>query len=103
MLKEQRRWQIELKVFHRNRVCVVLGFLKLSAVDPSKEDCWQNNLQILTLLRAREIAEELGDVVVLYFIDMAILEARRKNPPTAINYKPRVHKGQKFHERKHNS
>jgi hypothetical protein len=31
-----------------------------------------------TLLRAREIAEELGEAVVLYFIDMAILEARRK-------------------------
>jgi hypothetical protein len=30
------------------------------------------------LLRAREIAEELGEAVVLYFIDMAILEARRK-------------------------
>jgi hypothetical protein len=28
------------------------------------------------LLRAREIAEELCDSVVLYFIDMAILEAR---------------------------
>jgi hypothetical protein len=45
-----------------------------------------------TLLRAREIAEELGDDVVLYFIDMAILEARRTNPPTAINNKPRIHK-----------
>lgn len=30
------------------------------------------------LLRAREIAEELCDSVVLYFIDMAILEARMK-------------------------
>jgi hypothetical protein len=45
-----------------------------------------------TLLRAREIAEELGEAVALYFIDMAILEARRTNPPTAINNKPRVHK-----------
>jgi hypothetical protein len=36
-----------------------------------------------TLSRAREIAEELGEAVVLYFIDMAILEAGRKNPPTA--------------------
>ena len=45
-----------------------------------------------TLLRAREIAEELGDDVVLYFIDMAILEARRANPPIAINDKPRVQK-----------
>jgi hypothetical protein len=57
-----------------------------------------------TLLRAREIAEELGEAVVLYFIDMAILEARRKNPPTAINYKPRIHKGvKKFHERNQSS
>jgi hypothetical protein len=55
------------------------------------------------LFRAREIAEELGEAVVLYFIDMAILEARRKNPPTAINYKPRVHKGSKVHEGKQNS
>jgi hypothetical protein len=45
-----------------------------------------------TLLRAREIAEELREAVVLYFIDMAILEARRTNPPTAINNKPRIHK-----------
>ena len=51
-----------------------------------------------TLSRAREIAEELGEAVVLYFIDMAILEARRKNPPTTINYKLR-----KFHEGKQNS
>ena len=33
------------------------------------------------LLRAREIAEELGEVVVLYFIDMAIAEATMKSPP----------------------
>ena len=45
-----------------------------------------------TLLRAREIAEELGEAVALYFIDMAILEARRTNPPTAINNKTRVYK-----------
>ena len=31
-----------------------------------------------TLLRAREIAEELGDDVVLYFIDMAIAEAKNE-------------------------
>ena len=54
----------------------------------------------MTLSQAREIAEELGEAVILYFIDMAILEARRKNPPTAINYKPRVHKGSKVSERK---
>jgi hypothetical protein len=54
----------------------------------------------MTLSQAREIAEELGEAVILYFVDMAILEARRKNPPTAINYKPRVHKGLKVSERK---
>jgi hypothetical protein len=43
-----------------------------------------------TLFRAREIAEELGEAVVLYFIDMAILEARGQSPPTANNYKPQV-------------
>jgi hypothetical protein len=53
-----------------------------------------------TLSRAREIAEELGEAVVLYFIDMALLEARRKNPPTAINYKPRIHKGSKVSRKK---
>jgi hypothetical protein len=31
------------------------------------------------LLRAREIAEELGEVVMLFFIDMAISEARQKS------------------------
>jgi hypothetical protein len=45
-----------------------------------------------TLLRAHKIAKELGEVVALYFIDMAILEARRANPPIAINDKSRVHK-----------
>jgi hypothetical protein len=47
------------------------------------------------LLRAREIAEELGEAVTLYFIDMAILEARRTNPPTAINNKSLVYKRSK--------
>ena len=57
-----------------------------------------------TLSRAREIAEELSGAVVLYFIDMAILEVKRKNSPTAINYKPRIHRGvKKFHERKQSS
>ena len=57
------------------------------AKQPANSDSLQT-----TLLRAREIAEELGDAVVLYFIDMAILEARTTNPPTAINNKPRIHK-----------
>ena len=42
------------------------------------------------LLGAREIAEELGEVVILYFIDMAITEARMKSPPTANDYKTRT-------------
>jgi hypothetical protein len=40
------------------------------------------------LLRAREIAEELGEVLVLYFIDMAIAEVRMKIPSTANDHKP---------------
>ena len=40
---------------------------------------WRNNLQICNLwqrlcCRARKIAEEFGDALVLYFIDMAIAE-----------------------------
>ena len=57
------------------------------AKQPVDSDSLETNL-----LRAREIAEELHEAVVLYFIDMAILEARRANPPIAINDKPRVHK-----------
>jgi hypothetical protein len=52
------------------------------------------------LLRAREIAEELREAVVLYFIDMAILEARRTNPPTTINNKPRIHKESRISPKK---
>jgi hypothetical protein len=57
----------------------------------AKQPADSDSLQT-TLLRAREIAEELGEAVALYFIDMAILEAGRTNPPTAINNKPRVQK-----------
>jgi hypothetical protein len=42
------------------------------------------------LFSAREIAEELGEVVVLYFIDMAIAEAKMKSPPTANDHKPQA-------------
>jgi hypothetical protein len=42
------------------------------------------------LVWAREAAEELGEVVVLYFIDMAIAEAKMKGPPTANDHKPRI-------------
>jgi hypothetical protein len=44
------------------------------------------------LFRAREIGEELGEVVVLYFINMAIAEAKMKSPPTANDHKPRIRK-----------
>jgi hypothetical protein len=40
------------------------------------------------LLAAREIAEELGEALVSYFIDMAIAEVRMKSPPTAKDDKP---------------
>ena len=42
------------------------------------------------LIRAREIAEELGEVVVLYFLDMSIAEAKMKGPSTANDLKPRA-------------
>jgi hypothetical protein len=42
------------------------------------------------LFRAREIAEELGEVVVLYLIDMAIAERKMKNPETANDHEPRT-------------
>ena len=38
------------------------------------------------LLRAREKAEELGEIVIVYFIDMALAETRTKNPPLAKDY-----------------
>jgi len=39
------------------------------------------------LLRAREIAEEFGDALVLYFIEMAIAELRMEIPPTVNDHK----------------
>jgi hypothetical protein len=42
------------------------------------------------LFRARKIAEELGETVILYFIDMAIAEAKVKSPPTANDRQPRT-------------
>ena len=44
------------------------------------------------LFSARKIAEELGEVVVLYFIDMAIAEAKMKSPPTANDHRPQARK-----------
>ena len=52
------------------------------------------------LFSARKIAEELGEVVVLYFIDMAIAEAKMKRPPTANDHKPRPRKRSKVSRRK---
>jgi hypothetical protein len=43
----------------------------------AKQSADSDSLETI-LLRAREIAEERGEAIVLYFIDMAILEARRK-------------------------
>jgi hypothetical protein len=40
------------------------------------------------LLRAREIAKEFGEALVLYFIDMAIAEMRMKSSPTVNDLKP---------------
>jgi hypothetical protein len=42
------------------------------------------------LFWAREVAEELGEVLVLYFIDMAIAEAKTKSPPGANDHKSRT-------------
>jgi hypothetical protein len=42
------------------------------------------------LFLAREVAEELGEVVVLYFIDMAIAEAKMKSPPTSNDHEPQT-------------
>jgi hypothetical protein len=67
---------------------------RILAKQPADSDSLQT-----TLLRAREIAKELGETVALYFIDMAILEART-NPPTAINNKPQVQKNKEFRPEK---
>src|ERR1700722_24948 len=52
------------------------------------------------LFCAREIAEEFGEVTVLYFIDMAIVETKMKSPPTANDHKPRPRKRSKVSRRK---
>ena len=46
----------------------------------------------MALFRAREIAEELDEAVVLYFVNMAITESRMKSPPSANDHKPRTGK-----------
>jgi hypothetical protein len=40
------------------------------------------------LLQAREIAEGLGEALVVYFIDMSIAEATMKGPPIANDPEP---------------
>jgi hypothetical protein len=52
------------------------------------------------LLRARELAEDLDEFVVVYFIDMAIAETRRKNPLLAKDCKPRNHRQLRASEKK---
>lgn len=44
----------------------------------------------VALFSARKIAEERGEAVVLYFIEMAIAEAKMKSPPTANGHKPQA-------------
>ena len=54
------------------------------------------------LLRASEIAEGLGEVVIVYFIDMAIAETRRKGPPLAKDHKPRIRRSLRASRKKRN-
>lgn len=74
-------------------VCTELWFIQRSLVDPlegetlSKQPVDLRSLET-ALFRAREIAEELEEFAVLYFIDMAIVEAKMKSPPTANNHEP---------------
>jgi hypothetical protein len=42
------------------------------------------------LFRAREFPDELDEGVILYFIDMAIAEAKNKSPLTADDHKSRT-------------
>ena len=99
-LKEQKRWQLELKSRYRKDYFFASALTLIPQIECSgpiqggilaKQPADSDSLET-TLLRAHKIAKELGEVVALYFIDMAILEARRANPPIAINDKPRVHK-----------
>jgi|HubBroStandDraft_6_1064221.scaffolds.fasta_scaffold287110_2 hypothetical protein len=55
------------------------------------------------LLRAREIAEGLGEVVIVYFIDMAIAETRRKGPLLAKDHKPRIRRSLRASRKKRNT
>ena len=49
---------------------------------------------------AREMAEERGEHVVLYCIDMAIAEVKMKSPPTANDHKPRGRKQSRVSRKK---
>jgi hypothetical protein len=74
-------------------ICTELWFVQWSLVDPlegetlSKQPADLRSLET-ALFRAREIAEELEEFSVLYFIDMAIAEAKMKSPATATNHEP---------------
>lgn len=74
-------------------ICTELRFVQRSLVDPlegetlSKQPADLRSLET-TLFLAREIAEELEEFAVLYFIDMAIAEAKMKSPATANNHEP---------------
>jgi hypothetical protein len=69
----------------------------LSLVDPTQGGTLANQpadtlFLEATLLSARKIAEELGEAVVLYLIDMAIQEAKMKSSETANDHKPQARK-----------
>jgi hypothetical protein len=74
------------------RLLISHSFVKLRAASysgkrPQEEHLAKQTADLhsleMVLLRAREIAEGLGDIVIVYFIDMAIAETRRKGPPLA--------------------
>jgi hypothetical protein len=58
-----------------------------------------NNLEVI-LLKARGIADGQGESFAVYFIDMAILEVRRKNPPTRSSTNIKVRANRELPEQK---
>ena len=74
-------------------ICTELWLVQRSLVDPleggklSKQPVDLRSLET-ALFRAREIAEELEEFAVVYFIDMAIAEAEMQSPATANNREP---------------
>jgi hypothetical protein len=71
-----------------HRVCAELLFGRGGTL--AKQPAADSHSLETALFLAREIAEELGEVVVLYFIDMAIAEAKMKSPPTTNGHNPRT-------------